>query len=200
MSSGLRHTLLERKHRYSVCVGIPTLLVLLYLLLLATPTYRTETRIIVRENTENSAGLISGVAAGLLGGGIKSSLEDAYVLVDYLQSSALIEQVDAKLNLRAHYSSSRLDFVRRLSSSASTEDFHDFYRRHVKITVTPDSSIVTLEVDAFDPDFAQKLAQTLVTASSMRVWYAHRPPSPNENSSKHVPSSLPRAVACWSFK
>jgi capsular polysaccharide transport system permease protein len=158
-----------RQHPFRTCVGIPSLLVFLYLLLVAAPTYRTQTHIIVRENSEHSSSMIPGLAASILGGGIKSSLEDAYILVDYLQSSALIEKIDAQLNLRAHYSSPKLDFVRRLSSEASTEDLHAFYLRHIKIIVTPESSIVQLQVDAFDPAYSQQLAQALVAASERAI-------------------------------
>lgn len=169
MPSGLRPILLDPKHRFTVCVGLPSLLVLLYLLLLAAPTYRTETRIIVRENSDRTSSIIPGLAASLLGGGIKSSLEDAYILVDFLQSSTLIEQIDAQLDLRAHYASPKLDFVRRLSPDATAEDLQKFYLRHVKISVIHESSIVTLQIDAFDPAFAQKLAQSLVTASEHAI-------------------------------
>lgn len=169
MPSGLRPILLDPKHRFSICVGLPSLLVLLYLLLLAAPTYRTETRIIVRENSDSSSSVIPGLAASLLGGGIKSSLEDAYILVDFLQSSALIEQIDTQLDLRAHYASPKLDFVRRLSPDATAEALQKFYLRHVKISVIHESSIVTLQIDAFDPAFAQKLAQSLVTASEHAI-------------------------------
>lgn len=170
MLTGLRHTLLERKYRFIVCVGIPTLLVLLYLVIFAAPTYRTETQIVVRENsTSGSSSLIPGFAANLLGGNIRSSLEDAYILVEYLHSSAVIEQVDAELGLRAHYASPRLDFIRRLATDAPAETVHEFYRNHVKIIINPQSSIVTLQVDAFDPAFAQKLAKALVAASERAI-------------------------------
>lgn len=169
MLTALRHTLIAGKHRFALCVGLPTLLVFLYLLLLAAPTYRTETRIIVRENGDSAAGIIPGLAASLIGGGIKSSLEDAYILIDFLKSSTLIEKIDAQLDLRAHYSSPTLDFVRRLPANATTEELQAFYLRHVRISVIPESSIVTLQVDAFDPAYAQKLAQALVAASELAI-------------------------------
>ncbi|MDF3056674.1 MAG: capsular biosynthesis protein [Rariglobus sp.] len=169
MKPGFFRSLFSPKRRFHVCVGFPTLLALLYLLFFAASTYRTETRLIVRESSEETTNIIPGLAANLLGGGIKSSIEDAYILVDYLQSSALIEQVDAQLDLRAHYSAPRLDFIRRLASDAPAETLHDYYRRHVTISVAPESSIVTLQVDAFDPVFTQKFAQSLVTASEQAI-------------------------------
>jgi capsular polysaccharide transport system permease protein len=150
-------------------VGIPTLLVLLYLLFLAAPTYRTESQLIVRENQEGSASIVPGLAASLLGGGIKSSLEDTHVLVAYLQSNTLIDQIDAQLELRGHYSAPRFDFIRRLRTDAPAEAFYEFYRRHVTLTILPESSVLTLQVTAFDPAFAKKVADALVAASETAI-------------------------------
>lgn len=150
-------------------VGTLTLAWALYLLVIAQPSYTTETRVIVRENREAAPGIIPGIAASLVGGGIKSSLEDAYVLVDYLQSSSLVSEIDTQLNLRAHFSTPSLDIFRRLGRNAASEDLHAYFLRHVKINVIPESSIVTIEVNAFEPAFAQKLAQALVTASEKAI-------------------------------
>lgn len=167
MSSSLR--LPPGKSGFFLLTGLPASLAFLYLLLFAQPTFLTEARLIVRENADRAAALAPGLASSLLGGGVKSSLEDAYILADHLHGASFIEELDARLNLRAHYRAPRLDVLRRLSASAPAEDFHDFYRRHVKITVNPIPGILTFEVSAFDPTFAQTLALALVEASERAI-------------------------------
>lgn len=156
------------KWRVALFVVVPTMCALAYFLFLAAPTYQSETRLIVRESKE-TAPAFPGLGGGLLGGIGTASLEDAYILAEYLHSSELIDAIDAALDLRSHFSAPRPDFVRRLKPNAPSEDLHRFFRRMTRLTVLTDSGIVSLQVRAFSPEFAQKLANEMIARSEIAI-------------------------------
>ncbi len=157
------------KWLYVISVGSATLAVLIYLLLFAAPTYRTEATLIVRENRDQGGPSLTGLSAEMLGGAVRGSLEDAYILAGYLKSPGLIESADEALELRAHYSAPTRDLIRRLPMKAPAEDFHEFFRKRVKVTVVPESSMLTVQVNAFDPNFTTGLANYLIAQSETAI-------------------------------
>jgi capsular polysaccharide transport system permease protein len=65
-----------------------------------------------------------------------------------MQSLALLQILDAKLDLRKHYQAERLDVFARLWASASQEGFLDYFRNRVEVLV--DDASATVQVQGFD--------------------------------------------------
>jgi capsular polysaccharide transport system permease protein len=143
-------------------VGLPTLLMALYVFLWATPRYVSEFEI-TYQTYQNTQSLSSGLVQTVLGGN-PASFDFGSILYEYVRSETLLQKLDAKLNLRDYYSNDRIDYPGRLGSNPSAEKFLSYYRAHVVDVSEGMGGYLTIDVHAFDPDFAQKLATAIVQA------------------------------------
>lgn len=147
----------------------PVLLATLYYSLIAVDRYASTTVITVRDTSAMpSAG--SSVASMLLGAvGAPASYTDTLFIESYIHSMDMLQKLDQRLNLREHYSSPRRDLFYRLSSTAGREDFLAYFRERVSLTHDEYSGLLTVEVQGFEPAFAQKVAQAIVEESEAMV-------------------------------
>lgn len=150
-----------------VLIAAPLALALLYYGLIASDRYVSESTVAL-QHTGSDASAIPG-AAMLLAGLNPPSREETLYLKQYVHSLGLLQQLDAKLNLRDHYQARRLDLPTRLGSAASQEDFLDYYRSRVDVSMDELSSTLTLRVQGFDAEFARKLNQAILDESERFV-------------------------------
>jgi capsular polysaccharide transport system permease protein len=155
-------------------IAAPVLLSAAYLLFVAADRYVSESVVTVRQ-ASGSAGGAQGLAL-LLPGVNTASREDALYLRQFVHSLALLKRLDERLKLREHYQAERSDPVFRLYRGASQEGFLDYYRNRVELLFDDVSSLLTVRVQGFTPEFAQALnaaileeCETFVNAFSQRV-------------------------------
>lgn len=152
-----------------VLVALPMLFGLVYFLLVASDRYVSESTIAVRQASNDATGGLPG-AALLLAGVTPPSREDTLYLQHYVRSLGLLQQLDAELGVRAHYSSSSgIDPLFSLPAHSSQEQFLEYYRSRVEVSFDELSSLLTIRVQAFDPAFAQKLNRAILQASERFV-------------------------------
>ena len=144
-------------------VVLPLFVVCVYLFFLSANIYETESQFIIKQNYNESGSNV--LDLGFLSPGTSTSREDALLLKKFIHSPELLHLLDEKLDLRKHYSSPQLDFIRRLSGSASKKGFLEFYRKIVSIDIESDSNIVTLKVLAFNPSMAFKVTNLILANS-----------------------------------
>ncbi len=149
--------------------GAAVVITLFYLLVCAQPIYKTQIQLIIKENKDPMEALVTGIPAGLFGSSGHTSVEDAYVLTGYLQSSQFIELAEQRLGLKAHYSSPSFDPLHSLKRNPRAEDFYDYIRKQIAIQIDPNSNIVSIEVSAFSPEKALALANLLVEESEKAI-------------------------------
>ncbi len=137
---------------------VPLLLYALYIGLVRSSGYVSEAQMVIERDA-----MISAPSLDL---GIFSmpntSLTDALVIKEYIRSRAMLESLDAELDLRGHYADDRWDPISRLDRQASKEDFLKFYRKRVDVRVDGESMIISLKVEAYTPEFAQAMATAIV--------------------------------------
>jgi capsular polysaccharide transport system permease protein len=148
-------------------IGLPALLMAVYLTLLAADRYVSEATVAVRVAGESSATLPG--AALLLAGVTPPSREEAFYLQRYLHSLPLLQQMDSEFDLRRHFSSPTLDLPFRLSTDASQEDFLDYFRQRVQLLFDDQSSMLTVRVQGFEAAFAQRLNTRMLELSEKFV-------------------------------
>lgn len=145
----------------------PLTLALIYYSVIASDRYVSEATVAL-QRASNDGSSIPG-AALLLAGLNPPSREDTLYLKQYIHSLGLLQKLETKLNLRAHFSERRLDLPVRLSPKASQEDFLEYYRQRVEVTLDDLSSTLTLRVQGFDASFAQQLNQAILDDSERFV-------------------------------
>jgi capsular polysaccharide transport system permease protein len=96
-------------------------------------------------------------------------MQEGYIVTDYIRSRTIISDIGGKDVLKKYYSRSNVDWLARLSPSASQEGAWRYWNRKVSATIEAQSNIVTLDVAAFSPKEAQQLTQTIVKSSEKLV-------------------------------
>ena len=153
--------------RLALFVGLPLLLMILYVFAWASPRYTSEFEL-TYQSYQNTQSLSNGLIQSVLGGS-SSGVDPGTIMYEYIRSDTLLRKLDAKLNLRKYYSSSAVDYPVRLSANASDEKFLRYYRTHI-ISVTQGlGGYLTVDVQAFDPKFAQTIAAAIVDASDEMI-------------------------------
>jgi capsular polysaccharide transport system permease protein len=138
-------------------VALPCLLVLIYTTLIATKRYVATFQV-----TYQVYQPVTSIGAGLQPTTPSSSdaIDYGTVIDEYVASPALAAELDRQLQLRAYYSSSKIDWTSRLARHATDEQYFSYYSGHVSVS-EGFGGYVTISVQGFDPAFTLKLAQTI---------------------------------------
>lgn len=98
---------------------------------------------------------------GAIGGSNKT---DQLLLLEYLQSVDMLRKLDAKLDLRAHYSDASHDIGSRMwFGDASIEWFHRHYLSRVGIAYDDYAGVLRIDAQAYDAKTARAIAGMLVS-------------------------------------
>ena len=161
----------ERKRRFwlrfGLCVGLPTLLMALYMTFIASPRYTSEFQL-TYDTYQSPQKLSTGLVQALFGTAQNNVVDYGVILYKYIESAALLKKLDAELHLRDYYSSPKVDFLSRMNKNASFEKFLVYYNWYVSASYSL-GGYLTVDVEAFDPKFTLKLAQAIVKASDQMI-------------------------------
>lgn len=152
--------------RMALFVGVPTVLVFLYLALVASPMYVSEAKFAVRSATEQAAGFDF---ASQIFKTASSTTQDAAVVTEYIESPDAFERLDKELAVKAHYSDRRWDVISRLTQNPTLYDKTTFWNFVASPVLDPDSGIVTFTVRAYTPEMAQKITSHVLKQSEALV-------------------------------
>ncbi|MCH4785782.1 hypothetical protein [Escherichia coli] len=94
-----------------------------------------------------------------------SNHEDVLLIQDYLKSPDLLGKLDKQLGLKAHYQSHKVDYFSRLSDNVSREEFIKYYRQHLSLHLDELSGVLTIELQAFDPAYGQRVVGLMLKES-----------------------------------
>ena len=130
-----------------------------YYTVMASDRYAPEAHIYVKSVKMQGASELS--ALSMLTGTVAST-PDIALLQSYLHSHDLLHILDEKIGLKAHYQSEDADFLSRLPSGATEEDFLEYYRDHVELELDDQSGILSVRAQAFTPEYSLKLTQQLL--------------------------------------
>ncbi|HVW64191.1 MAG TPA: chain-length determining protein [Nitrosospira sp.] len=133
----------------------------LYWMLVASDRYVSEAHIVIQQ-TDLMGGQSTDVMS-LLGGIGGINRADQLLLRDHLLSADMLQKLDARFNLRAHYSDWNNDFLSRmLFEDTSIEKFHDYYLSRVSVELDDYSGILVIKAQAYNPEKAHGIAAMLV--------------------------------------
>jgi len=152
---------------FAFFVVVCALIVGTYYFFIAAPIYVSEASFSVRGRDAPSAAssLLSSLGGGGGGAGGPSS-SDVAELQTYIESYGMATKLDQEFHLRAMYSEPRLDFLNRLSANASRDDYLDFYKKMVHVSIDHDTDLIDIRVRSFDPKSAQAIASAVLTISA----------------------------------
>ena len=146
--------------RLALFCGLPTLLVVLYFTFFASTRYISESEF-TYQTYQAPTTLTSGLVQTVLGGSQGSTVDMSTILYEYLRSEALMTKLDSELHLREYYSSHKVDFFSRMNPQANLSTFLRYFRSYVSVS-EGQGGYLTIDVYAFDPDYAEKVAKAVV--------------------------------------
>lgn len=148
-------------------VAIPSVLASLYLAFVAQDQYHSSASFAVRSISSSvGASDILGVFSQTTA---TSTVADSYILIDYLLSERMLEDVDAKFDLDSVYAPRGGDYYFGLAAGEPIEDKVNYWREMVTINFDHTSGILQLQVKAFDPKKAQEIANYILAKSEQLI-------------------------------
>jgi len=151
---------------FVLVVLLPVALAAAYFLGVASDQFVTEFRFTlstVEPPRYDPLTLLSGAA-----GRTPATLE-SQILVQYIGSRAVIDQIDRSLDLRQFFATADADWWARLPRGASIEALVHYWKGQVDPFFDPATGTVTVRVRAFSAPEALRLAQAVVGASEKLV-------------------------------
>ena len=140
---------------------IASLAAALYWGIIASDRYVSEAHIII-QRTDLTNGQVMDFAS-LIGNAGSGGKADQLLLRDYLRSADLLKKLDAKLNLRSHYSDVHRDPLSRMwTKDTPLELFHRHYLSRVSVEFDDYAGILVIKAEAYTPKMAHAIAVMLV--------------------------------------
>lgn len=155
--------LLTARNLRLFAVAAPWLLAAFYLFALAADRYVSESIVTVRQN--GAEGAVGFNLTSLLGVSVPASLDDEKMLEAYILSMDILRKLDQELGLKEAFNSPGADFIFRLDSGATQEQFLDYYRSRVEVIVEEDSGLLRIRTQGFAPDAAEALNRGVLAFS-----------------------------------
>jgi len=144
------------------------LLAVVYYGLLAKDRYVSNAQVVVRQTGGNEAPVLPGMAV-LMGGINPASREETLYLREFITSMDMLNVLQDKLKWSQHYAGRWSDPLYWLGSGAPSEDLLEYYRRVVQATFDEQTGLLTLQVQAFTPEFARQVQQVILAESERFV-------------------------------
>jgi capsular polysaccharide transport system permease protein len=94
---------------------------------------------------------------------------DSYVVVQYIASRAIIDDLDKSIDVRRMFSSRKADWLARLHLPAPVEDLVTYWRGQVDAFFDPTNGTIVVRARAFTPEDALRLAQGILASSERLV-------------------------------
>lgn len=147
-------------------VLLPTLAVVSYLALIATPLYEARAVVLIAKPSQGDAPL-GGLLGSLTG---QSTLSETFMAQEFIRSQDMMDQLEEETGLIATLSSAAMDPLRRLRDlPALTFSKQDQFTRFVDAAINIQTGLLTLYVRMPDKAQAIAISQTVLDRTAARI-------------------------------
>lgn len=129
---------------------------------IASDRYVSEAGVLI-EHTQLGSDKSVDLGSLLSGSGGGGNRSDQLLLRSYLLSTDMMNKLDAKLKLRAHFSDHSRDPLSKLPDSATREGFYRYYQSRISVEFDDYSGVLVIKAQAFDPKMAQAITSSLLS-------------------------------------
>lgn len=145
---------------------IPMIASTVYYVFIASPRYASEVRFVLR----SSAPMLSRDRYSSSTVEPKAKIvQDTAVLLNYIDSPAMVQDLEKNVSLKDYFASEDIDRLSRLKADANQDDVLKYWRKHYTASVNPKSGIVELEVASYTPHQARDLLELVLRLSEQQV-------------------------------
>jgi capsular polysaccharide transport system permease protein len=151
-------------------VGLPTLFAGVYFFAIASDLYLSEVRFVVRGPAKSP---ISSIGAMLQSAGAAGASEDTFAVHEYLVSRDAVRRLEQEDDLRSLLGRPEGDLITRFPGirfwRKDFEALYATYSRFVSVAIDSSTGVSALQVKAYRPEDAQRVARALLTFSEQLV-------------------------------
>lgn len=145
---------------------IPMIASTVYYVFIASPRYASEVRFVLR----SSAPMLSRDRYSSSTVEPKAKIvQDTAVLLNYIDSPAMVQDLEKNVSLKDYFASDDIDRLSRLKANANQDEVLKYWRKHHAAAVNPKSGIVALEVSGYTAEQARTLLQLVLSLSERQV-------------------------------
>lgn len=152
--------------RVGLFVLLPTMVVAVYMFVFASDQYTASAQFAVRGNVEPMEHTSVGQFTSLIQ---KHNSQDGYIVRDYIQSQAMVEELEKKLHISKMYSRPEADFWARFNPNEPIEELTRYWRKQTSADIDAVSGVIRLNVRAFTPEDAVAIAREVVARSEVLI-------------------------------
>lgn len=143
-------------------VVVPSVLVAIYFIFIASSQYVSEARFAVR--AADHSGLDGlGALQGL------AEVQDSLIIANYVKSLAVVQGLEERVGLRALFSRPGIDWLSRFDPERPIERLERSWRSQIDTAIEAPSGIITVKVWAFSPDDSLRIANAIVSLGEEMV-------------------------------
>jgi capsular polysaccharide transport system permease protein len=143
----------------------PTVMVVGYISFGMSNQYMSEARFAVRGGERVTADPL----ASLTGLSSFTQAQDSLIVANYVRSRAIVEHLDHSIGLREMFSRDDIDWLSRFNRNNPIEDLVKYWHRKIKTNVESPSGIISVQVRAFSPEDALRIANAVVSSSEQLI-------------------------------
>ncbi|WP_342164154.1 capsule biosynthesis protein [Methylobacterium sp. SD21] len=154
---------------FVVCFVLPALAGAIYYGLIASDRYVTEARFAIRpaigsaeKATPDSVGTNAGVPQQMIA-------QDTLITYSYILSRPMVETIEKQLPVREWFGRDSIDFLSRFDADKPIEKFIKYWKQRVEVDVESSSGIMSLWVEAFDPDESLAISKAVLKEAERMV-------------------------------
>jgi len=144
---------------FLLVVGLPTILASGYFAFFASDMYVSKAHVMVRDLQNKGVGILG----AFLGSTFASAGgQDSEIVGEFILSRQALEKLDAAVDFKKLYGSSRYNYFSRLSKNSTREEMYSFYLNQVDVEYNSDSGTTIIAVRGFAPTDAQIVLANLI--------------------------------------
>ena len=147
---------------------IPMVISIIYFSLFASNRYVSNAQIVVRQAESGQQASMPGLAL-LMGSADPASREYTLYLREHILSHDMLLYLEDVADWTEHYSGHILDPLYWLNHSAPLEKKLKYYQKMVGATYDETTGLLKIDVQAFSPEYSQKVLQEILKSSEVFV-------------------------------
>ena len=152
--------------RVGLFVLLPTAVVALYMFGIASDQYTASAQFAVRGNVEPMEHASLGQFTALIQ---KHNSQDGYIVRDYIQSQAMVEELEKSIHISKMFSRPEADFWARFDPKEPIEELTKYWRKQTSADIDAISGVIRLNVRAFTPEDAVIIAREVVARAEVLI-------------------------------
>lgn len=157
------------KHLFALLVVLPSFVVSVYVIFLADHEYDSAAAVIIKENNRSGGPMMPGIAGVFFDHGNRTSIEDGYLIREFLKSDSFLVDFGDSLGLVKHFTAGGFPYIQRMSDDVSDAEMIKYLRSRLSVAISKDSAILNIAFRAFDPKVAKLAVDYIIEKSEERI-------------------------------